>query len=158
MRSIRIFRHYMRPSLLALAAVELPVLWLSFYLSNQLSWWIGSDAILFGRGIVVALVMQLSMAAMGLYEVASSERTKFWLGAGRGLVRHGGDSYGSYGSPTSLAGTVGIGSNIRVRGRVSAALGLTTYLYFLEVIDSRNTLQRGFQVDPLVQAGLVWVW
>lgn len=103
-------------------------------------------------------VRVLSVAVLGLYEVTSTERVLLWLGAGGGLVRHGGDSYGSYGSPESVAGATGIGCDIRLRGRLSAALGLTTYVYLLDVRDSRNTLQFRFQVDPLVQVGLVWAW
>jgi hypothetical protein len=103
-------------------------------------------------------VTVLTLAAQGLYEVASSERLQLWLGAGGGLVRHGGDSYASYGSPASLAGTLSVGSNILLWRRLSAELGTTTYLYFLEVTGSGNTLQRGFQVDPLFHAGLTWAW
>jgi hypothetical protein len=103
-------------------------------------------------------VTVLTLAAQGLYEVASAETCQFWLSAGGGLVRHDGDSYGRYGSPTPLAATLGFGSNIRLQGRLNAVLGLTTYLYFLEVRSSGTTLQRGFQVDPLLQAGLTWGW
>ena len=103
-------------------------------------------------------VRVLAFAAQGLYKVASAERLQTWLSAGGGIVRHGGDSYGRFGSPTSLAGTFGFGSNIRLRGRLNAVLGLTTYVYYLEVRDSSNTLQHGMQVDPTFQAGLTWGW
>ena len=74
MRSIRVFRHYMRSSLLILAGVETLIFVLCFYTSARLRWWL-LDAEptflaweLFLQGFLVAAVMLSCLAAMGLYE------------------------------------------------------------------------------------------
>ncbi|HEX4575564.1 MAG TPA: hypothetical protein VH158_10550 [Gemmatimonadales bacterium] len=40
---------------------------------------------------------------------------------------------------------------------MTASLGVTTLLYYIDVSDSTGTsLEHGFQVDPLIHAGLSW--
>jgi hypothetical protein len=104
-------------------------------------------------------VRVLTVATQGLYEVLSVEPFHLWLSAGGGLVRHGGSSYAAYDSPTRLAGTLGLGSGLRLHGGLSAELGLTDSFYFLDVrTDDGTSVQRGLQVDPVVHVGLTWGW
>ena len=98
-------------------------------------------------------------AVQGVYAVASGERPRVWIAAGAGVVRHGGAAYAPYDSPTDLAGTFGLGSSFRIHGSLRATLGIITFLYPFEVTSHAGpVLQRGFQVDPLVQAALTWSW
>ncbi|AFL76092.1 TIGR03013 family XrtA/PEP-CTERM system glycosyltransferase [Thiocystis violascens] len=74
MHSIRIFRHYMRLSLIVIAGIESIIFATSFYLSVHLRWWfIGTDVDSEPTGLLtyslfVALVFVMTMGAMGLYE------------------------------------------------------------------------------------------
>ena len=74
MRSIRIFRHYMRASLLVLAGAEALIFVICFYASARLRvrWLELESALPAGdllvQGIIVAVVLLAAMAAMGLYE------------------------------------------------------------------------------------------
>jgi hypothetical protein len=101
----------------------------------------------------------LTVAMQGLFEAVSVERFHFWLSAGGGLVRHGGESYAPFGSPTRPAATLGFGCRLRLHGGLGAELGLTDFLYFLDVrTDAGTSVQRGFQHDPMVRVGLTWGW
>jgi len=104
-------------------------------------------------------VRVLTVVTQGLYEALSVEPFHLWLSAGGGLVRHGGDSYAAYDSPTGLAGTLGLGCRLRLHGGLSAELGLANYFYFLDVrTDYGTSVQRGLQHDSMVQLGLTWGW
>ncbi|NKN33367.1 TIGR03013 family XrtA/PEP-CTERM system glycosyltransferase [Marichromatium bheemlicum] len=79
MRSIRIFRHYMRLPLLILAGIEGLVFATCFHASLHLRWWsIGAEVPADIAGVslysvVLAVVFVLSMGAMGLYEASFRE-------------------------------------------------------------------------------------
>lgn len=105
----------------------------------------------------------LTVTVQGLWNLSPApERYRFWLGAGTGLVRHGGDAYADHGSPIDVAGVLGVGaaahvvSRLRVTGGVSALL----YTFDLEMPpDLRSnpgSLQRGFQRDVQLHFGLSW--
>lgn len=100
----------------------------------------------------------LTASAQGLYTSSSPpQRVRVWLGAGAGLVHHGGAAYAPFSSPLQFATALGIGSAISLGGHVTASLGVTTLLYYIDVSDSTGTsLEHGFQVDPLIHAGLSW--
>lgn len=101
----------------------------------------------------------LTLAAQGIWALAVGPKARAWVGAGVGLMRHGGSANAPYGSPTNVAGTIGLGSSIRVHDPIRAVLGVTTYLYSLNVQSALGpTLERGCQVDPLVHLGMVWSW
>ncbi|KXX63341.1 TIGR03013 family XrtA/PEP-CTERM system glycosyltransferase [Marichromatium gracile] len=79
MRSVRIFRHYMRLPLLILAGVEGLMFVACFHASFHLRWWsIGAEVPASTSGVmaysvVLAVVFVLSMGAMGLYEASLRE-------------------------------------------------------------------------------------
>ena len=111
-----------------------------------------------GGPVGPASVRILTVAAQGLFEVLSVETFRSWLSAGGGLVRHGGEAYAPYDSPMQVAGTLGLGSRLRLHRRLNAVLGLTTFFYYLEVRGRAGTVQHGWQADPMVQLGLTWGW
>ena len=74
-------------------------------------------------------------------------------------MRHGGAAYAPYGAPAQLATALGLGSAIPIGLHLNATVGLTTFLYSIDVSDSAGTsLEHGAQVDPLVHVGLAWSW
>ncbi len=102
----------------------------------------------------------LTASAQLLFSLlAPSHNSHVWCSAGPGLVRHGGAAYSRYGSPIQLATAVGLGSAVPIAGRLSIDIGVTAFLYNLDVSDSVGTsLEHGFQVDPLVHAGITLRW
>jgi hypothetical protein len=99
-------------------------------------------------------------SAQALYNPSSTpHKVRVWLGVGAGLVRHGGAAYVPYGAPLQVATALGLGSAIPMGEHLNANLGLTTLLYSIDVSDrTGTTLEHGFQVDPLIHAGLSWSW
>ncbi|MBO8084795.1 MAG: TIGR03013 family PEP-CTERM/XrtA system glycosyltransferase [Marichromatium sp.] len=79
MRSVRIFRHYMRLPLLILAGVEGLMFVACFHASFHLRWWSidaevpASTSGVMAYSVVLAVVFVLSMGAMGLYEASLRE-------------------------------------------------------------------------------------
>ena len=108
----------------------------------------------------------VAASLLGQYEVSPTlESYRLWLSAGPGVVRHGGDAYARYGSPTSIAGAFGVGLRLPLPMHFRFAADATTLVYPFDVevptiiMDWSNpyTLQRGRQVDALVHLGLQWV-
>ncbi|MDQ2766670.1 MAG: hypothetical protein M3Y30_05895 [Gemmatimonadota bacterium] len=99
-------------------------------------------------------------SAQLLFRVTGDEsRARVWLGAGGGLVKHGGDAYEQFNKPVDFAGVFGVGSAIRITGRLNAELGATTTIYNVNM--STTTLafgpgvfERGRQTDLLLRTGL----
>jgi len=102
----------------------------------------------------------LTASLQALYTVATTPHgARLWIGGGLGVVRHGGAAYAPYGAPVQLATALTLGSAIPIGRHLKATVGLTTFLYSIDVSDSAGTsLEHGAQVDPLVHAGLVWSW
>jgi hypothetical protein len=102
----------------------------------------------------------LTASAQALYTVPPCAHTaRIWIGGGLGVVRHGGAAYAPYRAPTQLATVLGLGSAIPIGRHLNATVGVTTFLYSIDVSDSAGTaLEHGAQVDPLVHAGLAWSW
>ena len=102
----------------------------------------------------------LTLSVQGLYNVLPTplgEGSRLWLSAGFGLVRHGGSAYARYGSPAQLASVVGLGYAKPIARRLTATLGLSTSLYYIDVSDNNGTsIEHGFQADGLLHAGLIW--
>lgn len=102
----------------------------------------------------------LTASAQALYSVATTAHgARVWIGGGLGVVRHGGTAYAPYDAPAQLATVLGLGSAIPIGGHLNATVGVTTFLYSIDVSDSAGTaLEHGAQVDPLLHAGLAWSW
>jgi len=107
----------------------------------------------------------LTVAVQGLYRpTLILGSISAWLGAGCGLVRHGGEAYERHGSPTDLAGVVGVGGTVPVIGRLRATAGLTGILYPFKVPmpprlrGNPGPLQHGLRKDLLLHVGLNWRW
>jgi hypothetical protein len=89
-------------------------------------------------------------------------RTRAWVGAGAGAIRHGGPAYEPFGTPLNYEGVIGVGSAIRIIAGMSADLGLTSMIYDLNVRGSAQNdprlSERGRQVDLLLHTGLSYSW
>jgi hypothetical protein len=104
-------------------------------------------------------VRVLTGSVQALYNLQAGRRTHLWVSGGVGVVRHGGQAYTPYGSPTQLTGVLGVGSSIPLQGQLRLTLGLITQLYSLTVRDSAaRPVQRGFQVDAVPRVGIAWAW
>jgi len=105
----------------------------------------------------------LVLTAQAQYDVSPApQRFRLWVGAGPGLVRHGGDAYAPYGTPVSLAGALGAAADVPLGARVRAAAGVDALLYAFDVAmppalrGNPGSLQHGFRHDALVHVGLRW--
>jgi hypothetical protein len=99
-------------------------------------------------------------SAQGVCALLAAPRSiTLWLSAGAGLVGHGGAAYARYGSPVQLATVLGFGSAVPMGSHLIANVGVSTFLYNIDVSDSTGTsLEHGFQVDPVLHAGLGVRW
>jgi len=98
-----------------------------------------------------------------LYQVLGADHgTRVWLSAGGAVVRHAGEAYAPYGNPVNYGGVVGLGSTFRIKGPLSAELGLTTMIYRMNLRGSSETdpevRERGTQADALFHTGVSYSW
>jgi hypothetical protein len=114
------------------------------------------------RGPTPATITTAS--AQGLLTVLGTPaRHQVWVSAGVGAIRHGGDSYASYGSPWDFGLAVGAGARIRLTPHVHATFGLTTLVYTFDLPMppalrlNPGSLEHGRQVDVLTHVGLSWM-
>lgn len=88
----------------------------------------------------------------------SQSRASVWLGAGGGVVEHGGQTYKPFGTQVDGAGVFSVASAFRIKGGLSADLGVTSLIYYLDAQNmppsSDNLLERGRQFDVLLRTGL----
>jgi hypothetical protein len=89
-------------------------------------------------------------------------RSRVWLGAGAGAIRHGGPAYEPFGTPINYGGVIGLGSAIHLIAGLSADLGVTSMIYDLNIRGTAQTdprlSERGRQVDLLLHTGLSYSW
>ena len=82
-----------------------------------------------------------------------------WLGAGLGVIDHGGSAYGGPGveGQTSLTGTVVTGIDWHLSKALVATLGATAWLYPLGVRSPfGQRYEGGFQVDIVPFVSMAW--
>ncbi len=104
-----------------------------------------------------------TFTAQALLGLRLTRRSRLWLGAGPAAVRHGGEGYARFGSPTFRGASVGAGLSVRVRSGLRATASAGTVLYHYE-IDAppawgpsvTGIVQSGFRKDLLVSMGLGW--
>jgi hypothetical protein len=106
---------------------------------------------------------RVSMAtAEAVVDVVAAPQGVVWVSAGPALVRHGGDAYAPYGSPTQFAVALGVGSTVIVARRLRATLGLSALRYELNIPLPRNlslnpgSMERGTMTDLLLRAAVTW--
>jgi hypothetical protein len=100
----------------------------------------------------------VTLAAQVLYR-PSPIGFPLWLGAGAGVVQHGGAAYANagIGAPSRFAGTLGFGCDQPLGRRLTAALGVNAFLYALNVGDGfGGNIVRGFHADVLARVALTW--
>ncbi|MEP6729889.1 MAG: hypothetical protein ABJE10_04580 [bacterium] len=103
------------------------------------------------------------VTAQARYDISYRPETyRFFVSGGAGVVRHGGDAYARYGSPTSPAGAFGMGFSIPVVSGFNFSAGASAMLYPfdlpmpMELRGNPGSLQHGFQTDVLFHVGLHW--
>ncbi len=91
-----------------------------------------------------------------------ASRARIWVGAGGGAIQHGGATYEPFGKPVNYGAVASLGTAVRIRGGLSADLGLTSLMYNLNIRGTAatdpNLSERGRQVDLLVHTGLSYSW
>ena len=99
----------------------------------------------------------------GQYDVSPPPKAhRVWVNAGPAWVRHGGDAYAPYGSPTSLGAALGLTITVPVASRLQLTADATGVFYVFDVpmppAFARNPgpLEHGDQRDVLVRFGLAW--
>lgn len=105
----------------------------------------------------------LMASAQALYVLSgSAEAPRLWVGAGPGIVHHGGDAYAPYDSPTEVAATVSLGSAIPITSHLHATLGVDMLFYTFDLPlppplqQNPGSLEHGAQSDALVHVGVSW--
>jgi Outer membrane protein beta-barrel domain len=115
-----------------------------------------------GFGGSFSISDNVQMATAQLLARTSGNGHRFWIGAGPGVVRHAGDGYSQYGSPTNLAGAVSAGVEASLGRHLALTVGVNTLVYEMNIptpADVRGTndpLERGLQTDALLHLGLMW--
>jgi hypothetical protein len=100
-----------------------------------------------------------TVAARAVFAVASAEPWRLWLSGGGGMVRHAGRAYSGLKGTIDLAATAGFGTRLRLYGGFYPSAALSLFLYQLDVRGStRTSVQRGVQVDPVLELGVMWGW
>lgn len=104
-----------------------------------------------------------TVVAQALVSLPRSLHEHLWMSAGLGVVRHGGETYASYGSPTQAAGAIGVGASADVNEHVTLTGGVTLLGYMLDVpmpAALRQTysgsIERGRQIDATFRVGARW--
>jgi hypothetical protein len=104
-----------------------------------------------------------TVVAQALVSLPPSLHEHLWMSAGLGAVRHAGESYATYGSPTEVAGALGVGASADVNEHVALTGGVTLLGYMLNVpmpAALRQTyagsIERGRQVDATFRVGVEW--
>jgi hypothetical protein len=100
---------------------------------------------------------------VGEYDLSPTpQRYRLWLNAGPAVVRHGGDAYAPFGSPTSAGGAAGLGLTVPIARQIQFAANLTTIWYVFNLAmpaagrENPGPLEHGAQRDALLQVGLRW--
>lgn len=108
-----------------------------------------------GAGPISSSTHVTSATAQVVYAVSPAvTRSRFWVSAGGGAIRHAGSSYEPYGSPTHAVGALGIGSTIALLHGLGASIGVNSLFYRWDLANSNGPYQRGMQTDLLAHAGL----
>jgi len=100
----------------------------------------------------------VTLAAQVLYR-PSPIGFPVWFSAGAGVVQHGGAAYANagIGAPRRLAGALGFGLDQHLGRRLTATLGVTTFIYSLEVDDGfGGSVMHGLHSDVLARLALAW--
>ena len=108
-----------------------------------------------GGGPISSFTQVTSATAQVVYAVSPAfTRSRFWLSAGGGAIRHAGSSYEPYGSPTHAVGALGVGSTIALLHGLGASIAVTSMFYRWDLSNNNGPYQRGMQTDLLAHAGL----
>jgi hypothetical protein len=83
-----------------------------------------------------------------------------WLNAGPGFVRHSGDSYRDFGSPTSLAAAIGATITVPIAEHWQLIADATTLFYAFQLPTPSYligvNMERGNQRDAMLHVGFGW--
>ncbi len=123
---------------------------------------VGGGATPEGEAPTTSARISTGTAQMLFRVTGDASRARIWLGAGGGAIQHGGLTYAPFGKPVDYGAVASVGSAIRIRGGLSADLGLTSLIYNLNIRGTAatdpNLSERGRQVDMLVHTGLSYSW
>lgn len=105
----------------------------------------------------------LLATVLAQYDVSPNPRAfGIWLSAGPALIRHGGDAYRPYGSPTSYGAAFGTTVAVPLGAHLQLNADVTGLFYTFDVPmppDLRanpGRLEHGSQRDALVHLGIAW--
>lgn len=105
----------------------------------------------------------LIASVLAQYDVSPKPRAfGIWLNAGPAVIRHGGDAYRPYGSPTSFGAAFGTTVSVPLGAHLQLNADVTGLFYTFDVPmppDLRanpGRLEHGSQRDALVHLGIAW--
>lgn len=100
---------------------------------------------------------------LGRYDVSPDPRAyHVWVNAGPAFVRHGGDAYRPYGSPTSLGPALGTAVLVPLWAHLQLTAEATGLFYRFDVPmpaalrGNPGSLEHGSQRDVLAHLGIAW--
>lgn len=91
----------------------------------------------------------------------TSASYRVWASAGPAVVHRGGDAYSldtSIRSSFDPGAALGLGGDIQIGHRMHATVAVNSLMYWVHVdnVDDHHSIERGFQNDLLLHAGLAW--
>ena len=102
------------------------------------------------------------VTAQVVSNLASPEQHyRVWVSGGPAVVHHGGDAYSfdpTFTSTADVGAALGFGADIPLGNRLRTTFGVESLLYSLHVdnSDDKHSLERGFQTDLMLHAGVSW--
>ncbi|MGH7615967.1 MAG: hypothetical protein ACREPM_01930 [Gemmatimonadaceae bacterium] len=112
----------------------------------------------FGTKNTTSYDVQMLTAQVLLRSSANGHR--FWVGAGPGVVRHTGNAYSPYGSPTDLAGAGSLGAEADLGRHLALSAGASALVYNFDLrnppILVSGRMEHGRMTDAAVRVGLMW--
>jgi hypothetical protein len=86
---------------------------------------------------------------------------RVWASAGPAVIHRGGDAYNldtSIKSSFDPGAALGLGGDVPIGHRMHATVALNSFMYWVHVdnVDDHHSIERGFQNDLLLHAGVSW--
>ena len=99
-----------------------------------------------------------TITAQGIHAFLGRGSTaRVWLGVGPAVIRHGGDAYSRWGSPTSPGASTSGGASAPLGNHLRVEVGAGATIYDFHVNSPQGgSLQSGVRKDLLLHVGLSW--
>jgi hypothetical protein len=116
--------------------------------------------------MTVSLGMQVQTFSAQIISNAAPPGAHYrvWFGIGPAVVHRGAEAFSAYDSgfkeSYDVGAALGTGGEIPIGKRLRATIDLESFLYWVHVDDpyDNHSMERGFQTDLMLHAGVAWSW